>query len=84
MLPIAISALNNVPTKYFSANDLFSNCLNLAKLFAVNTNPIAPNCPINPSIPILQSKNLFLLLHFLYFLLLSLFDLPDLLSQVLF
>lgn len=43
MLPIAISALNSVPTKYFSANDLFSNCLNLAKLFAANTNPIAPN-----------------------------------------
>ena len=57
MLPIAISALNNVPTKYFSANDLFSNCLNLAKLFAVNTNPSAPNCPIYPSIKIISLSN---------------------------
>ena len=47
-----------MPTKYFSANDLFSNCLNLAKLFAVNTNPIAPNCPINPRINIISRSKI--------------------------
>ena len=52
-----MNVLNNVPIKYFSANSLSSNCLNLAKLFAVSTNPIAPNCPINPNISIISLSN---------------------------
>lgn len=39
---IAIIKLISVPTKYFSANFFSSNCLNLARDFAVKTKAIEP------------------------------------------
>ena len=58
MHTIARNELNSVPTKYFSANDWSFNWLNLAKLFAVSTNPMAPYCPISPNISIISLSNI--------------------------